>query len=387
MAPGSDHKPRVFYLADWLPPDFGAVGQYAMFFAREMATAGRSVYLIGLTSGSAQTSVEAFTGGGTLEIRRIPAKLANKSRNVSRLIWALRTNLRLIGEFLRDPNAHGSELLFTGAPPFMLFFAVPAKWLRRATLRYRITDFYPEVIAAHRGKSSFSLSLLGRVTWWLRRWVDIFEALGEDQRKVLLAGQIAPEKIVLKRDLPPVEITGRECPCAKPPELGDRLVLLYSGNYGVVHDVDTVLEGYLRHHREGSGRFALWLNATGANADLIENKLKAAELVYVRTSPGPLSELPQIMAAADVHLITLRNEFAGYVLPSKIYACLASRRPILFVGPDASDVHLLCSRSKGIPYEHVPCGDGAGFAAALERIADAISMRPFEGTPADRAFK
>jgi hypothetical protein len=26
---------RLVYICDWLPPDFGAVGQYAMLFARE----------------------------------------------------------------------------------------------------------------------------------------------------------------------------------------------------------------------------------------------------------------------------------------------------------------------------------------------------------------
>lgn len=375
----------IFYIADWLPPDFGAVGQYTVQFAREFAARGDRVCVIGLTSASARTDIESFPSSGTLEIRRIAAKSANKSRNIRRLLWAIQTNLRLIAAFLSDPRARGSELLITGSPPFMLFFGVPAKWLRRAALRYRITDFYPEVVIADSGKASFPLALLARVTWWLRRRVDMFEVLGEDQRKILLAGGIALNRIVLKRDTSPVEITGDEKPSPKPREIENRFVLLYSGNYGVAHEVDTVLEGYLRHHREGSGRFALWLNATGANADLIEIRLKAADLVYARTSPGPLSELPRIMAAADAHLITLRNEFAGFVLPSKIYAGLASHRPILFVGPMASDVHLLCCQSKDTLYEHVQCGDGAGFAAALERLADAISMRSFERSPADQA--
>ena len=34
---------------------------------------------------------------------------------------------------------------------------------------------------------------------------------------------------------------------------------------------ETFVEGYRRHHREGSGRVALWLNATGAKADRVED--------------------------------------------------------------------------------------------------------------------
>jgi hypothetical protein len=85
--------------------------------------------------------------------------------------------------------------------------------------------------------------------------------------------------------------------------------------------------------------------------------------------PAPLEQLPSILAAADAHLITLRSEFAGIVLPSKVYSCIASGRPVLFVGPKESDVHLLCSCAPDLIYEQVDPGDADGFAAALERIA------------------
>ena len=42
---------RLVYICDWLPPDFGAVGQYAVLVAREWASEGWAVTLVGLTSG------------------------------------------------------------------------------------------------------------------------------------------------------------------------------------------------------------------------------------------------------------------------------------------------------------------------------------------------
>src|SRR5262249_47060362 len=42
---------RLVYICDWLPPDFGAVGQYSEIFAREWARDGWAVILVGLTSG------------------------------------------------------------------------------------------------------------------------------------------------------------------------------------------------------------------------------------------------------------------------------------------------------------------------------------------------
>jgi hypothetical protein len=79
--------------------------------------------------------------------------------------------------------------------------------------------------------------------------------------------------------------------------------------------------------------------------------------------------LPRLLVTADAHLISLRPEFSGIVLPSKVFGCIASRRPVLFVGPASSDVHVLC-RDAGLPaYEHVEAGDIDGFAAALDRLA------------------
>ena len=48
----STTKHRLVILADWLPPDFGAVGQYMLLRARSLAEGGQDVTLVGLTSGN-----------------------------------------------------------------------------------------------------------------------------------------------------------------------------------------------------------------------------------------------------------------------------------------------------------------------------------------------
>jgi hypothetical protein len=250
----------------------------------------------------------------------------------------------------------------------MLFFAVGAKYMIGARLIYRITDFYPEVLVADAGRRNILMALFQWLTWFLRRRVDLFQALGEDQRRRLAAGGISPDRIVLKRDVAPVEMTGREVPLERPNEISGYLALLYSGNYGMAHEVDTVVDGMVQHLRDGCGRFAVWLNASGTKADVVEQRLCQSGAPVARTRPVPLDRLASLLAAADVHLITLRPRFSGLVLPSKVYACIASGKPILFVGPEDSDVHLLCTRAEGLPYERVEPGDVSGFAAALDRL-------------------
>ena len=53
---------RLVYICDWLPPDFGAVGQYAVLFARQWASEGWAVTLVGLTSGPSQPTGRGASG-------------------------------------------------------------------------------------------------------------------------------------------------------------------------------------------------------------------------------------------------------------------------------------------------------------------------------------
>ena len=92
-----------------------------------------------------------------------------------------------------------------------------------------------------------------------------------------------------------------------------------------------------------------------------------------RSSLVPLEDLPRLLLAADVHLITLRDPFVGYVLPSKIHACIESGKRILFVGSQSSDVHLLASRA--LPsdrYCRVDVGDVDGLVNALHAMERAV---------------
>jgi hypothetical protein len=362
---------RLLYLCDWLPPDFGAVGQYSLLFARQRAAAGEEVVLAGLSS-TANSLSDETVGSGRLRVVRRRADVYDRTALRARALWTARTNLGLLWRARRFLLA-ADELLITGSPPFLLHLTAPLAALLGKQLTYRITDFHPECLMAEIGESRpvpWSLRAFYRLTLALRRRVDRFEVLGEDQRQRLLAQGIAAGRIVLKRDPSPVAVPVGTEPLPRPPDLAGGCLLLYSGNFGVAHDDQTLVAGYRLHHRQGSGRVRLWLNATGARADRCEKALRDEGLPVHRSTPVPLALLPHLLVAADAHLITLRDPFVGYVLPSKVYACIESRRDILYIGSRRSDVHLLCSQALPAGYWQVEAGDAAGVARALEAIAD-----------------
>jgi hypothetical protein len=357
-----------------LPPDFGAVGQYAMLFARERANAGWTVTLVGLTSAERCHKPAAAIGEGTLETIRVHRPIYKKQNLVDRVIWTLLSNLLLLKTAFRS-ILRADAVLFTGSPPLMLHFIAPLNLIMRKRLIYRITDFHPECLIAERGHAGLLLKALQHLTWFWRRRVDTFEVLGWDQMRRLGEIGVPAERICLKRDPSPVVFVPGQRPLQLPKGLGGGSgVILYSGNWGIAHDDSTFVEAYSKYFCQSRNPLQFWLNAIGAKANRVEESLRCRGIFVYRSSPGPLDQLPPLLLAADVHLITLRNEFVGYVLPSKVHACIGSRKKIIFVGSEDSDVHLLVSRAlPPADYRRVDVGDVDGLVKVLHDMERAVA--------------
>jgi hypothetical protein len=365
--------PDLVYICDWLPPDFGAVGQYSLLFATELAEQGQHVALMGLSS-SGPACETASVGRGRLTIRRLSAAPYSKERRGARLLWTLKTNTKLV-RAAWPLMATAKTVLFTGSPPMFLHWIAPANLLLRRRLVYRITDFHPECTIAELSHTPFWLRLAYWATIFWRRRVDEFEVLGHDQAQHLRDIGIADDRIRFKPDPSPVTITPDTQPLPRPPGFEGKHLLLYSGNWGIAHNVQTFLDGYAAHHRHGTGRVVLWLNAVGSGAQTVEETLRRYDLPLHRSQLVPIDQLGALLVTPDAHLITLSDAFVGFVVPSKVHGCIASRKPIVFIGSERSDVHRLCWES-GCDYTRVAAGDAVGFARTLEHLADLCGDAP-----------
>lgn len=366
---------RLVYLCDWLPPDFGAVGQYAMLEAREWANRGFAVTLVGLTSGASSRGSAEAIGEGSLEIVRVHRRKYQKQRFVERLIWTILSNLVLLRAAFSAMRA-ADLVLFTGSPPLMLHFIAPLNVLLRRRLIYRIMDFHPECLIAERGKSGLLLTVLLQLTYFWRRRIDAFEVLGQDQAQRLREIGIADSRVEIKPLPSLVAFPPGLAPLALPEELhGGSGVILYSGNWGVAHDESTFVEAYARYVVSSSNPLRLWINATGAKADRVERELGARGVPFFRSHLVSLDQLPSLLIAVDVHLVTLRDSFVGYVLPSKIHACIESGKRILFIGSQTSDVHRLAATSLSADrYRRVDVGDVEGVVRALRSLEENLTV-------------
>ncbi|HSH07719.1 MAG TPA: hypothetical protein VLA41_08665 [Burkholderiales bacterium] len=359
-------------ICDWLPPDFGAVGQYALRFARRDVAQGQTIVLVGM-SRAATSVLEEPIGERTLTLVRMRASPTPRDALLRRALWTVATNVRLVWHALPYLRAT-REVAFTGSPPFLVHLLVPLARLLGIRTRYRITDFFPECLMATYARVPAWLNALYGLTNYWRRRVDCYEALGEDQKVRLEEIGIPAARIAVVPNDSPIAFGSEVRPAPRPPALRDVPVVLYSGNYGVAHEVETFIAGWRRYNEMHAAPVGLWLNAIGAGADAVDAMAAALPFPYARTPPVALDALAGVLLAADIHLITLRDAFVGYVLPSKVYACVDSGKPILFVGSARSDVHRVCARS--VPaerYRRVEVGDVAGVTDALAALLRAAA--------------
>jgi colanic acid biosynthesis glycosyl transferase WcaI len=159
--------------------------------------------------------------------------------------------------------------------------------------------------------------------------------LGEDMRERILAKGVAPERVVVVRDgasLPP-SLAPPDHPTAQEIRCGFPFTLLHAGNLGFYGAWGTLIRAAEMLKDDGVG---LVFVGDGANRGKIEQLARNSS--QVRFLPfRPFEEVPYVMAAGDLHVITVRRGLEGVVVPSKLYSILAAGRPVLAVAPLSCD--------------------------------------------------
>jgi glycosyltransferase involved in cell wall biosynthesis len=116
-----------------------------------------------------------------------------------------------------------------------------------------------------------------------------------------------------------------------PADLG----LLYSGNFGRAHSYEEFLS--LARQLRGTGVVTCFA-VRGNRADELRKAVQPDDSNITFAGFAPEGELEQRLAAADVHLVSLRPEWTGVVVPSKFFGSLAAGRPVVFAGSPNSAI-------------------------------------------------
>ena len=149
-------------------------------------------------------------------------------------------------------------------------------------------------------------------------------------------------------------------------------VVGYSGNLGRAHEYETILDAIARLEAAPAppdGQRVVWLLiGGGALYRQFEAEAGRRGLASVRFAPyQPRERLAESLSASDVHLVSLRPDMEGLVVPSKYYGIAAAGRPAIFIGDgDGEIARSLARHGTGFT---VAAGDGAALAAVVARLA------------------
>ncbi len=146
--------------------------------------------------------------------------------------------------------------------------------------------------------------------------------------------------------------------------LEGKTVVMYAGNVGFSQSLDLLLAAatHLAHDPE----IVFVINGGGSARIGLEQA--AAGLPNVRfVDMAPKARLPEVVAAADLHVVPLRAGLARSSVPSKLYTILAAGRPVVASVDLGTEVaRTVETAGAGIA---VPPDDAEAFTKAIERLA------------------
>ncbi|MGI8662367.1 MAG: glycosyltransferase family 4 protein [Acidimicrobiales bacterium] len=204
--------------------------------------------------------------------------------------------------------------------------------LRRAPFVFNIQDVFPDAAVATGAITRPSViraaSSLERFTY---RRADAVTVLSEDLRDNLAAKLVGhrPDRV---RVIPNFVDTQRITPAARENSyrvehgLQSKRVVMYAGNVGFSQSLDLVLAAASALAHEPDVVFVI--NGGGSARVELERRARGLpNVVFVDAQPR--DRLPELLAAADVHVVALKAGLARSSVPSKMYSILAAGRPIV----------------------------------------------------------
>ncbi len=322
----------ILILNQFFHPDAAPTAQLAADVADALLERQHEVRVICTRSGYSQLDAGAVENNNVRRLAGFKFGHNPLARLVSYAFFLLGATLAA----LREPRC---EIVLTlTTPPLLCLAGTILKKCRHTRHFIWEMDLYPDVATdlGFLSKKGWPARLLGTLTDYSRRNADGIIAPGECMRDRLIARGIPPEKIHVAENWADGH---RMYPIDRKPN--PRFTVLYSGNLGLAHDVDTITGAMDRLGQESGFRFVF----AGGGARRLPLQALFRDRDNVEFHPYCCQDkLAVSLNSGDVGLVTQQSACVGSVVPSKVYGLMATARPYIFVGPREATPNLLIER-------------------------------------------
>lgn len=365
---------KVLLFNQFFPPDGAPTGEQLADVAEALLKEGAEVTVVCSRSRYAE-----FEGrpAPAVKIVRVPG-----------LPFGRDTAARLssYGSYLLAAAWHGwrmarADVVVTmSTPPMLALVGAVIKALRGSRHVMWEMDLYPDVAIA--------LGVIRPEAIWTRALKALAQAARRKADAIIVPGECMRRKL-LGVGIPAARVHtaenwADEAPSRpRPRGQSGPLNILYAGNLGLSHEIDTICR--VVEASWGNGRLRFVFSGGGALRPKLEGFCRLKRLDHVSFLPYQ-SQVGQseLLAEADVGLVTQRSETAGMLVPSKIYRLMGAAIPVLFIGPGESQAAQSILRHKcGWQFE---CGDWQGILDQLYRLDESRELIVEAGLRGRQAF-
>lgn len=367
----SSFKLSIF--TQFYPPDYAATGQLIEELAIHLGRLGIDVQVFTGQPGYAfkKSSAPTKEHSEKLLIRRsrtsrlCPSRIRGKA--INGLLFFLRSALHLL-----KAAGRGDILLLTSAPPFLPILGYLANLLFGTPYVCLLYDLYPDV--------AVELKVVSQKNWLVQLWNWLNKQVWKKASSVIVLSSTMKDRVqakcpeisdkisVIHNWANPdwiVPIAKQNNWFAHKYDLVNTFTVLYSGNMGRCHEMDTILEAARQLQNEP---IQFVFIGGGAKRQTCIDLVKNLGLRNCRFLPyQEKQELPYSLSACDLSLVSISPGMEGVVAPSKLYGILAAGRPVAIICEPHSYLRALVADANcGAAFNN---GDGTGLAKFIRRLA------------------
>lgn len=334
-------KPRLLVFYHYFYPDNVVSSHHLSELSEELQKRGWEVIAMPCNRGCRDETkkFKAYENWNGIEIHRIRRPRFRQSSAAGRILNAIWMISAWSIVAFRKKKVPDIDVLVIGTDPVLSVLVAKIWKLVRPDTRiaHWCFDLYPEAPIAEGILKADSL-LVKAIKKLLKsayKDCDIIADIGDCMRDKLRVYGISSQKVTLvpwalkePQQLLPVDtIERKKC-------FGDaRLAISYSGNFGRAHSYELFLE--LARRLRGQGiKFAFSIR--GNRADELKKSINSDDDNISFVPFAPMERLEARLSASDIHLTSLKTQWAGIVVPSKFFGSLAIGRPVMFAGSSKS---------------------------------------------------
>ena len=263
-------------------------------------------------------------------------------------------------------------------PPLISVPAAVVTKTKSAHLVNWLQDLFPEV-AEKLGIKFISGPLYSTLKWLRNRALQVAKqniVIGEKMAEYLRNEGIPDDKTTIidnwvdGEQIRPIAPEANEL--RKEWGVQDKYVVGYSGNLGRAHDFSTILDA-AEILRDDADIVFIFIGG-GVKLESAKKQCHKRGLSNVLFKPyQPREELSESLSLPDVHLISLKPDLEGLIVPSKFYGVLSVSRPMLFIGDGGGEIgQKLKKHGCGLTVNE---GDAVGLSGIIKNLSNDRDLR------------